>query len=164
MSLRGTVPWIIGLIVLAIIFQLFLRYQYVQGGPAHVRRIDRLTGTSRFSPCLPPIYARPPSPRDLRLDDHRAIQLVKNYVGATFSTPAFGMYNLSTYRWLILGRYPGSCVEGPSQNVLDEIVNGRSYRLPAGYSVRLVCYCSPKRDGWRYQVYLDTGQVLYIED
>jgi hypothetical protein len=164
MSLRGTVPWIVGLIVLGIIFQLFFRYQYLQDGRAHVIRIDRLTRTSRYLPCLPPAFAAPPSPHDIALEDQRAVQLVKLYARPSFSTRAFGMYDLSTYRWTVSGRYPGSCVEEHTRNLMDEIVNGHSYRLPAGYSVRLVCYCNPKRNGWRYQVRLDTGQVLYLED
>jgi hypothetical protein len=43
------------LIVLAVIFQLFLRYQYVHTVGYSITRIDRLTGASCELPCAPAI-------------------------------------------------------------------------------------------------------------
>lgn len=44
---------IAGLLVAAVIFQLFLRYQYIAANDGGIARIDRLTGASCYLPCKP---------------------------------------------------------------------------------------------------------------
>lgn len=44
---------VIGVIVLALIFQLFFRYQYVPSTLGPVWRIDRITHASCILPCRP---------------------------------------------------------------------------------------------------------------
>ncbi len=77
-----------GGVALALVFQFFLRYEYVHLAGGRVMRIDRATGSSCFMPCTPPPPAPTPTPYDpkvaiddfLRADeeqDQDAILLVK---------------------------------------------------------------------------------------
>ena len=47
------------LIVVAVIFQLFFRYQYIHTVGIRITRIDRLTGASCELPCMPKVWDNP---------------------------------------------------------------------------------------------------------
>lgn len=51
--------WLVALIGLALIFQLFFRYQYLHLSGINVMRIDRLTLASCSMPCDPPVNYAP---------------------------------------------------------------------------------------------------------
>ncbi len=55
MSHRGAVPWIIGVVLSAAIFQLFFRYEYIHTMGNWVIRVDRLTGATCYLPCAKPV-------------------------------------------------------------------------------------------------------------
>jgi hypothetical protein len=50
-----------GLIALAVLFQLFFRYQYIHTMGVRITRIDRLTGASCELPCEPETWAPVPT-------------------------------------------------------------------------------------------------------
>jgi hypothetical protein len=34
----------------------------------------------------------------------------------------------------------------------------------ASFQTKLVCYCTTKGSGWRWEVHVDTGEIFYVND
>ncbi|MGA7202298.1 MAG: hypothetical protein WBX26_10745 [Candidatus Cybelea sp.] len=63
-----------GVAVAALIFQLFLHYQYEHLAGGRVMRIDRLTGSSCFMPCVATSATATPAPTDLKPLAQRVVE------------------------------------------------------------------------------------------
>jgi hypothetical protein len=138
---------IAALILIAVTFQLFFRYEYVRQSAGLTWRVDRLTGASCTLPC-----EQTPAPNaDLtkaRYDEaadnikQRAIALAKPNAGLL-------TYQHPDYTW----RTEGIDWE-PAEPTADDKPD----------PVRLVCYCSAKGIGWRWEVHTDTYAVYSVND
>jgi hypothetical protein len=180
-----------GLLIAAVLFQVFLHYEYIHLAGGSVMRIDRLTGTSCYMPCTP----KPtPSPFDLNAaadylresdrQDQQAILLAKatstaaklvatvgpGYAWTARTTDGDG---LRTLQIIAEGRVlPGHADPladfGPTPPSQDEVRAWRETRRidvhSPSFETKLVCYCNTKRAGWRWEVHTDTREVFYVND
>jgi hypothetical protein len=158
------------LIVVAAAFQLFFRYQYIGSGLA-VMRVDRVTGASCVMPCRPAPASSPspPSPPNYAEDDQRAIALAQRQANAIAIE---AQYVNSGYEWTTEGRYTNGYVEVMGNIFDNDLSNGKvdwqkvklstpSEEQPPA-PVRVVCFCSKKGSGWRWEVHLDTREVYEV--
>jgi hypothetical protein len=137
------------------IFQLFLRYQYVGSGVL-ITRIDRLFGTSCTMPCLPTPRPRPTpraTPENLTASDNEAIQLARSFGESAQSYERY----FPTYDWTVVSRYTNSYIQQQGSETAP------SEPVP----IREICYCkslggSEGYSGYYYEVHLDTGRVFTI--
>jgi hypothetical protein len=117
-----------GVVVAAILFQLFFRYQYVHLAGAEVMRIDRLTGRSCYEPCIQPraVPSEMQQEIDAELIDYMNRAYSENYsAGAS---------------WVIVSHYD----EAGNQ---ETKTNGSKAGVEASYTTRLTCHCEEKRSG-----------------
>lgn len=186
MGNQRTLFYVIGTLAILIVGQMFFRYAYISDKNARVLRVDRLTGSSCYLPCIPPTptpipTATPtPIPRNYDLEDQQAIQKVKSYVGPYFfSTLNYAGRDSRDFKWSVDGRYTN---EGAEQSTFDPYAAFVHFSPPPGiqpvvgsteppgpaaeraYPVRLVCYCDSKGWGVRWEVHLDTGDVFTVGD
>jgi hypothetical protein len=172
---RNTWYFVGGIVAAALVFQLFFHYQYVHLAGGDVMRIDRLTGSSCDMPCVPtPTPTSPPPPPTPRPFDsasytvesdrqnERAIALAK----ATVSAANIILRAGPGYTWTAATTDP----EGVY--TVDVIAQGEklnsTFTPPdlhsASFETKLVCYCTRKGFGWRWEVHVDDGEVFYVND
>jgi|SRR5579862_7154274 len=150
--------YVAGAIVAAlIIFQSFLRYQYEHLAGGRVMRIDRLTGSSCYMPCVPqPGPAETPE-RTFESDDLAAIDWVKTVEIRPYENDGH------QYMWRVWERVKN---DGTQAMMTQDM----SAEDPSEYPIRLVCYCyndtpgqkSPTGVWWEY--HLDTKKVYSVSD
>ena len=157
-----------GLIVLAAVFQLFFRYEYLGSGRA-LMRIDRVTGGSCFMPCRPtppPSPSPAQSPPNYAADDQRAIALAQRQLSAV-AVEAQG--NTNGYEWATYGRYTSNYALLEGTTDWEAVKAGGNplivpTKAPSGPApVRVVCFCSKKGAGFYWEVHLDTREVYQID-
>ena len=109
----GRATWYVvgGIVLAAIVFQFFLRYNYVHLRGGYVMRLDRLTASSCYMPCLPKPPTPTPVPYDrkaavdrflqtIEVQNQRAVNLAKGTTAARYIVAAHG----EGYSWsAILG-------------------------------------------------------------
>jgi hypothetical protein len=154
--------WIIaGLLLIGAVFQLFLRYQYLHTAGLAVMRIDRVTGSSCYMPCVPfrtgtvppilgpskvdfhPNFFDENSPEAEALANEDAISLVKAMPDA---------------REVIAGAKPDSKWSSVSANL------GAGNPYSDSNRVRLVRYADADGNGFYWEVHLDTRRVYFVND
>lgn len=172
-------------------FQLFLHYQYVHLSGGYVMRIDRLTGTSCIMPCVPsPPPAPTPTPTpfngyqsaenytlESERQDERAIVLAKGTsIAASIVATAGGGYTWTAETTDFSGSiFLDQAAKGKYQTnpllpsvSLDDAKEWKEDPPPslhsASFQTKLVCYCTAKGFGWRWEVHVDNGEVFYVND
>lgn len=148
-----------GLVVLALVFQFFFRYQYVHVG-TRIMRIDRLSSGSCYMPCTEPTETPVASDTPMRTfetDDEKAIAAVR----ASQVQPTED--NHHEYMWRVYSRVKSDGTE-------TYLTQDMSNENPEDYPIRLVCYCyndtpgqkSPVGVWWEY--HLDTKDTYSASD
>lgn len=145
---------VVGAIAAILIFQFFFRYQYVNQGTA-LLRIDRVTGSSCYLPCLPPTPTPRPTPKpkptveDISIGNSRAITMVQSRSDVPYhlNGDASGQYEWTVTR------------EATNDG---ELYFPLSTPGPTHFPVRVVCLCDPKFGGWYWEVHLDTLEIFRI--
>jgi hypothetical protein len=186
MNTRG---WYIvsAVLVVGLLFQLFLRYQYVHLVGGRVMRIDRLSQASCEMPCAPPPTPEP-TPQPTPYDDYqayediseaydarnqRAIALTKPGAASVVSNAPAGDEWTSRYD-------PGyqAFLGLPSPPTLEQLAytapkhkpspkpwhfSQSTYQAfyPSDKPPVLICYCNDK-GGWYWEVHLDTEKVYEV--
>jgi len=146
-----------GLVLVALAFQFFFRYEYVHLAGGHVMRIDRVTSTSCNMPCSPAPAATSPDSdaavadygRQSDDEDQEAISIAQATPTAS-NVVANGGPN---YKWSSQQAIPFTAKSIPDISV----------GTPA-FHTRLVCYCDPKGGGWRWEVHTDTRAAYFAND
>lgn len=134
-------------IVVAAIFQLFFRYEYVPQSVATVWRVDRLTGATCRLPCstksdvIDPDRTPAPTADDL---NQKAIEYEKH-------ATAYQSLDGEGYKW-------SASVANPYLDFTDKDKHGNVD------TVRIVCYCDSKGTGYRWEVNTTAMTSRYIND
>jgi hypothetical protein len=177
-------PWIVALVAVALIFQFFFRYQYEHLAGGNVLRIDHLTATSCYLPCLPPPPPPPkatPTPYDpidaeltfIRVSgdqDQKAIESVKETPLAQQIVGEKGPgYSWSARTYDIGGQFFQSAIDS-GKNPFEHSAKSNLFSTPpdvnsADFQTKFVCYCNAKQTlGWMWEAHTDTGEVYYVND
>lgn len=171
-----------GVIALALLFQLFFRYQYIHTVGNAVMRVDRVTGATCYLPCLPPTPVPKETPTEspaVREQHSRdAISLVK----ASASRQVVTNDTVNSYEWSA-----DQAMFHVSKDYVDIACGFAGEPSPtaaerkkdpnAGFDVYwqtltrcvpetqyYVSYSKQNGHGWFWEVHLDTRQVYYILD
>lgn len=149
-----------GIVLLAVIFQLFFRQQYIVTS-RYTIRVDRITGASCFMPCLPTATPVPPTPTPSDEEfEQNAILLVEGDSTANAITTE---KNGSRYRWTATVACHASVSCGPPSLPLWYSRVGLK-PTPEQRQVWLVCWCDSGNYGWRWEVHLDKREVYYVDN
>lgn len=141
-------PWYVvgSLFAAAFVFQFFLRYDYVHLAEGRVMRIDRLTASSCYMPCLPPkptpMPTETPKPTPVPTRAPIAYDIVDARIIDKMLHNASLYYPPSSqgYVWRIWGHFTPDGFRGPMSNP-----------DPFTTPVRVVCYCNSKWTGWYWE-------------
>ncbi|HEV3157545.1 MAG TPA: hypothetical protein VGZ00_09400 [Candidatus Baltobacteraceae bacterium] len=131
---------ILGILGILVIFQVFLRYQYVPLGKSQLVRIDRLTRQSCIEPCNGSSASPTPEPPTEAEVDADIISYMQS------------LYRLihprnGRYMWIIAGHFDRAGIPEPTNiDPSDPDFNSQDY------PIRQACFCSEKMTGWWYQV------------
>jgi hypothetical protein len=151
-----------GLIAVAVIFQLFFRYQYIHQLDLLVLRIDRLTGQS----CVlggDPYYIPNPCERPTKKQNRaRVIRIVSATEEARSIVATAG----ANYHWTVQDAFsvaihanPPSKGNNATPSPVDGLIHSRDIA-----STYLVCYCDRQRQGWRWEAHLLNEAVYSVDD
>jgi len=118
-------------------------------------RIDRVTGSSCYLPCLPATPTPRPTPRpkptveDISIGNSRAITMVQSRGDVPYhpTSDANGLCEWTVWR------------EATNDG---QIYFPLSTPGPTHFPIRVVCLCDPKLSGWYWEVHLDTLEILKI--
>lgn len=140
------------LLAAIVLFQCFLRYQYVGAG-ARVTRIDRLTGASCILPCARAVPASTETPGDATDVDARLV----DYMRTTFD---LSHPEDNAHEWKIVDHYDdqGNREQGLTLDQVKALPKGLTpIRRDAAsdeqrYSIRIVCFCDASNVGDYYEV------------
>jgi hypothetical protein len=183
-NIRQIYYWIAAVVGILAVFQFFLRYQYEHLAGGIVMRIDRLTATSCYMPCVPPAKAaESPSPTPFdpdaaeasfvhtdEMQNQNAILLAKNteqgrqvdqqYPNNGYSWTAATTDSLGRGYDVDIARHKNP-FSGDSFADLDI----RPDTGAASFQTKLVCYCNDvKGVGWNWEVHTDSGSVYFVDD
>jgi hypothetical protein len=153
-------------VVVAAVFQLFFRYQYIPDRGI-IQRIDRISGNVCVMPCTPAPTATPYDMVSVGAELGDKYQLLKERA-------------IRLAQQTEIGRSVDGTHEGFSwtaSNFLDDILTIYSTPAPNATPIPVphavptlepdlvVCYCDKKNDfGWRWDVHTDTGEAFYTSD
>jgi hypothetical protein len=174
--MNNRVWYVLGaLLVAAVLFQVFFRYDYIHVDSARIVRVDRLTQASCDMPCLPPPTAPPYDAVDsyYRLDDafskrnEDAVSIAKATERGQALLVNYGAGE--KYTWTT--RFDPEVSEfdllkKPVENGFD-LSKGEYEILMTAASDKspvLICYCNSKGWGWRWEVHVDTRRAYSVED
>jgi len=175
-----------GLVAVALLFQFFFRYQYEHLAGGQVMRIDRVTGSSCYMPCIPPTPGPTPSPpnylnsgadykRESDNQDQEAISLAKETAtadqvvepGSKYSWSATTTDDDGKVALATIAKY-GNAWATPDPSDTNGWDRAFMTTPPpvtsASFQTKLVCYCDSKGSGWRWEVHTDTRAVYYAND
>lgn len=174
--------WYIGgfVVLLAILYQGFFRYDYTMVNGYAVSRYDRLTGNTCGIPqCLPPTPTPVPKPtvfdpvvsyhEEQLLFAHYARLAVKMVEKTEFGEELMHSPGAKRYSWTCewANQVAGSVFtlhDPRSEHPLPVTPQYIDSLKDPSYRVELVCFCDQTGSGYRWQVDLNTKTITYVND
>lgn len=166
--------FVIGLAVVALGYQLFFRYSYTPIGNTSMR-LDRLTGTLCIMPCYTSASARSNAVAQATYDasveqvseqiDQRAISIAQQSPEAAMFQPppspdGVPMPPLPVH-WAVdtsFNPMPPPPPTDPSQDTTRYVLQS------PGFQTRLVCATAPSGKEWCWEVHVDTGDAIFVNN
>jgi hypothetical protein len=170
-----------GLVVVALCFQLFFRYDYEHLNSNRILRIDRVTQASCDMPCVPrpaPAPTATPIPYD-DADAYRIIsdtfdrrneQAVELAKAAPDAKQMVAYFSGAEYQWSASRDpdYAGFLQYTKPLEKGSAAFDSSAYDWYRQRTIKsspvLVCFCNRKGDGRYWEVHLDTGHVYSVTD